>query len=199
MNTQASAPYNITCAPRQRNMAQMKEQIKAPEKELSNDEMANLSDAEFKTLVIRVLTEMTEYRCKIEEEVKAIQSEIKKKYTGKQQWREGNWDSNQRFGAEGRNKYSTGTEWGNKNSKKNEEKLRNLQDNFKHPNIRIIGVPEGKEEEQEIENLFEKVMKENFPNLAMQIDFREVQEAQRVPKTCKEAHTKAHHYYITQD
>ena len=66
-------------------MAQMKEQIKAPEKELINDEMANLSDAEFKTLVIRVLTEMTEYRCKIEEEVKAIQSEIKKKYTGKQQ------------------------------------------------------------------------------------------------------------------
>ena len=39
--------------------------------------------------------------------------------------------------------------------KKNEEKLRNLQDNFKHSNIWIIGVPEG-EEEQQIENLFEK-------------------------------------------
>ena len=78
MNTQASAPYNITCAPRQRNMAQMKEQIKAPEKELSNDEMANLSDAEFKTLVIKMLREITEYGHKIKEEVKAIQSEIKK-------------------------------------------------------------------------------------------------------------------------
>ena len=53
---------------------------------------------------------------------------------------------------------------------KNEERLRNLQDNFKHPNIWIIGVPEGKEEEQEIENLFEKIM-ENFPNLAKEIDF----------------------------
>ena len=41
-------------------MAQMKEQIKAPEKELSNNEIANLSEAEFKTLVIRMLTEMTE-------------------------------------------------------------------------------------------------------------------------------------------
>ena len=38
------------------------------------------------------------------------------------------------------------------------------------------------EEEQEIENLFEKIMKENFPNLAKEIDFQEVQEAQRVPK-----------------
>ena len=47
----------------------MKEQIKTPEKELSNTETGNLSDAEFKTLVIRMLTEMTEYECKIKEEV----------------------------------------------------------------------------------------------------------------------------------
>ena len=47
-------------APRQRNMAQMKEQIKTPEKELSNEEVAKLSDAEFKTLVIRMLTEMVD-------------------------------------------------------------------------------------------------------------------------------------------
>ena len=39
---------------------------------------------------------------------------------------------------------------------KNEEMLRNLQDIFKHSNIQIIGVPEGEEEDQEIENLFEK-------------------------------------------
>ena len=49
-------------------MALMKEQIKTPEKELSNNkEIANLSDAEFKTLVIRKLTEMVEYGRKIEE------------------------------------------------------------------------------------------------------------------------------------
>ena len=40
----------------------------------------------------------------------------------------------------------------------------------------------GEEQEQEIENLFEQIMKENFPNLAKEIDFQEVQEAQRVPK-----------------
>ena len=40
-----------------------------------------------------------------------------------------------------------------------------MQDNMKCDNIHIIGIPEGEEEEQGIENLFEKVMMENFPNL----------------------------------
>ena len=56
----------------------MKEQIKTPEKiQLSDEEIANLSDAEFKTLVIRVLMEIVEYGCKIEENMKAIQTEMK--------------------------------------------------------------------------------------------------------------------------
>ena len=51
----------------------MKEQIKAPEKiQVSNEEIANLSDAQFKILVIRMLTELVEYGCKIGEEVKAM-------------------------------------------------------------------------------------------------------------------------------
>ena len=40
-----------------------------------------------------------------------------------------------------------------------------MQDNMKRNNIHTIGIPEGEEEEQGIENLFEKVMMENFPNL----------------------------------
>ena len=43
-------------------------------------------------------------------------------------------------------------------------------------------MPEGKEKEQEIENLFEQIMKKNFHNLVKEIDFQEVQEAQRIPK-----------------
>ena len=53
---------------------------------------------------------------------------------------------------------------------KNEGWLRNLQDNFRCSNIWIVGLP-GEEEEQEIKNLFENIMKENFPNLAKEIDF----------------------------
>ena len=64
-------------------MAQMEDQIKAPEKiQLSDEDIANLSDAQFKTLVIRMLMEMVEYGRKIEEEVKAMQSEIKENVQG---------------------------------------------------------------------------------------------------------------------
>ena len=58
-------------------MAQMKEQIKTPEKYLSKEDITNLSDTDFKTLVIMTLTEMTEYGCKTEEKVKAMKNEIK--------------------------------------------------------------------------------------------------------------------------
>ena len=55
-----------------------------------------------------------------------------------------------------------------KRLRKNEQVLRELQDNMKCNNIRIIGIPEGEEEEQGIENLFEKVMMENFPNVMIE-------------------------------
>ena len=48
--------------------------------------------------------------------------------------------------------------------------------------MQIIGVPEGEQQQQEIENLFEQITRENFPSLVKEIDFQEVQEAQRVPK-----------------
>ena len=61
----------------------MKEQIKVLEKiQLSNEEIANLSDAQFKALVIRKLTELVEYVHKIEEEVKPMKSEIKNNRQG---------------------------------------------------------------------------------------------------------------------
>ena len=60
----------------------MKEQNKVPKIEVSNAEIVNLSDAEFKTLVIRLLTEMGEYGHKIEEEIKAMKSETKKPIQG---------------------------------------------------------------------------------------------------------------------
>ena len=55
----------------------MKEQIKAPKIELSDEEIANLSYAEFKRVVIRMLIEMVMYNCKIEEKVEVMKSEIK--------------------------------------------------------------------------------------------------------------------------
>ena len=61
----------------------MKEQIKAPEIiQLSNKEIANLSDAQFKTLVIRKLTELVEFGCKSDEKMKAMLRETKENVQG---------------------------------------------------------------------------------------------------------------------
>ena len=68
-------------------MAQMTEHFKAPEKiQLSEEEIADLSDAQFKTLVIRMLTELIEHGCKSDEKMRAMLSEIKENVgTGNQQ------------------------------------------------------------------------------------------------------------------
>ena len=58
--------------------------------------------------------------------------------------------------------------------------------------MRITELPEGEEEEQEIESLFENIMKENFPNPAKEIHFQEVQEAQRVPRRSKKLDPRKH-------
>ena len=60
----------------------MKEQIKTPEKDLSGEEVDNLSDAQFKSLVIRMLTVLIELSRKMKEEMKATQNEIKENIQG---------------------------------------------------------------------------------------------------------------------
>ena len=58
-------------------------------------------------------------------------------------------------------------------------------------------MPEREEDEQEIENLFEKIMMENFPNLENEIDFQEVQETQRLPKKLDPRKHTPRHIIIT--
>ena len=67
-----------------------------------------------------------------------------------------------------------------KRMKRNEDSLRDLWDNIKRNNIRIIGVPEGEEREKGPEKIFEDIIVENFPNMGKEIA-TQVQEAQRVP------------------
>ena len=136
----------------------MKEQNKTPEKGLSEMKITNLSDAEFKTLVIRMFKELIRYFNSI---IKT-QAEMKVTLSGKKKI----------YGeptVEGKKPGFKSTIWNirkekafnqnirkNKEFLKNEDRLRRLWDIFKCTNIQIIGVPEGEEEKQEIENLFEK-------------------------------------------
>ena len=176
----------------------MTEHIKAPEKiQLSEEEIANLSDAQFKTLVIKTLTELVEFVQKLDEKMKPMLRETKENVQGtnsdeKETGTQINgMDQKEETNIQPEKNEETRT-W------KNEERLRNLQDTLKRSNIQIIGVPEGEEEEQKVENLLEQIMKENFPNLAKEIEFWEVQEVQRVPKKLDpRRNTPRHHNYIT--
>ena len=67
-----------------------------------------------------------------------------------------------------------------KRLRKNEEVVRELQDNMKHNNIHIIGITEGEEKAQGRESIFEKIMTENFPNVVRK-KVTQLQEAHRVP------------------
>ena len=88
-----------------------------------------------------------------------------------------------------------------KQIQKNEERLLNLFDNLKRSNIRITGVPEGEEQQQEIENLTEQIMKEKFPQSGKGNRLPGIPGSSESPKEAgpKEEHTKAHHHYIIQD
>ena len=81
-----------------------------------------------------------------------------------------------------------------KKNKKIKDSVNSLWDNLKHYDICIIGVPEGEEKEQEIGNLFEKIIKENFPNLVKEIDITSPGSTES-PKQVgpKEDHTKTHY------
>ena len=117
----------------------MKEQIKAPEKiQLNNEEIANLSDAQFETLIIRMLTELVEFGHKLDEKMKAMLRERKENVQGtNSDGKETGTQINAVDQKEERNIQPEKNE--ETRIQKNEERLRNFQENFKCSNIRIKG------------------------------------------------------------
>ena len=178
----------------------MTEHFKAPEKiQLSDEEIANLSDAQFKALAIKMLTELVESVWKVDEKMKPMQIETKENVQGTNS--DAKETGTQITGMDQKEERNIQPEKNEETrTQKTEERHRNLQDISKRSNIRIIGVPEGEEEEQKIENLFEQIM-ENFPDLAKEIRLPGSPGSSESPKEAgpKEEHTKAHHNYITQD
>ena len=70
VNTKVPAPLHFIRGPEQRNRAKMKEQHKTSERELSEEDIANLYDGEFKALVIKMLTDLIELSRKMKEPMK---------------------------------------------------------------------------------------------------------------------------------
>ena len=82
-----------------------------------------------------------------------------------------------------------------KRIKRNEDNLRDLQDNMKHPNIRIIGVPEEEDKKKDHEKILEEIIAENFPKMGKEI-ITQVQETQRVPNRINPKQNTPRHILI---
>ena len=102
-----------------------------------------------------MLKEMVEYGHKIEERAKAMKTELKENAQGTNSDRKetrtqiNDLDQKEEINIHPEQNEETRIQ-------KNEERVRNLQDNFKCSNIQIIGIPEGEEEEQQIETYWKK-------------------------------------------
>ena len=128
-----------------------------------------------------MITELVEFDHKLDENMKAMLRETKENVQGtNSEAKETGTQINSVDQKEERNIQPEKNE--ETRIQKNEERLRNLQDVFKCSNIWIIGVPEGEEEEQKIENLGNPGSSESPKEVGP-----------------KEKHPKAHHSYITQD
>ena len=134
----------------------MKEQIKALEKtQLSDKEIANLSDAQFKTLVIKTLTDLVEFGRKPDEKMKPMLRETKENVQGTNS--EAKETGTQINGVDQKEERNIQPEKNEETRiRKNEERLRSLQDILKCSNIWIIGVPQGEEEEQKLKTYLNK-------------------------------------------
>ena len=203
---------------RQRNKPQIKGKEEVSERMLNEKEAGQLSDTEFKAMVIRKFTELTENYQKLQgnyneltenyinekkeietinkgqEEMKITISELKNTVEGIKSRLDEAEDqiSELEYTVEKNTQKEQEKE---KRLGKNEEGLREMQDNMKRNNIHIIGIPEGEEEEQGIENLFEKTMTENFTNL-MREKVTQIQETQRVPSKRNPKRPTARHIII---
>ena len=134
----------------------MTEHFKAPEKiQLSEEEIANLSDAQFKTLVIKTLTELVEFVRKLDEKMKPMLRETKENVQGNNS--DAKKTGTQINGVDQKEERNIQPEKNEETRiRKKEERLRNLQDILKRSNIRIIGVSEEKRKNKKLKTYLNK-------------------------------------------
>uniref|UniRef100_A0A8C9E9D9 L1 transposable element RRM domain-containing protein n=1 Tax=Phocoena sinus TaxID=42100 RepID=A0A8C9E9D9_PHOSS len=178
---------------RQKNTQQMKEQDKNPPDLTNEEEIGNLPEKEFRIMIVRMIRNLGSRMDKMQETVNKDLQELKmKQATMNNAINEikTNLDRINSRITEAEERISdledkvveitTAEQNKEKRMKRTEDSLRDLWDNMKCTNIRIIGVPEEEERKKGTEKIFEEIIVENFPNMGKEI-VNQVQEAQRVP------------------
>ncbi|XP_060160105.1 alpha-N-acetylgalactosaminide alpha-2,6-sialyltransferase 3 isoform X5 [Globicephala melas] len=182
---------------RQKITQQMKEQDKNPSDLTNEEEIGSLPEKEFRIMIVRLIRNlgdrMDNRMDKLQESVNKDLEELKTK-----QATMNNTINEIKSTLDGINsriteaeerisdledkivEITTAEQNKEKRMKRTEDSLRDLWDNIKRTNIRIIGVPEEEEKKKGTEKIFEEIIVENFPNMGKEI-VNQVQEAQRVP------------------
>ena len=175
---------------RQRNMQQTKEQSKNPLDQTNEEEIGSLPEKEFRQIIVKMNQNLGNRMEKIQEKFNKDLEELKSKQTMMN-----NTINQIKKSLEGINRrineaeeqisdledktveINTAEQNKEKRMKSTEESLRDIGENIKRTNIRIIGVPEGEEREKGPEKIFEEIIVENFPNMEKEIA-TQVQETQ---------------------
>ena len=189
---------------RQRNTQQVKEHEKCPPNQTKEEGIGNLPEKEFRIMIIKMIQNLEN---KMELQIKSLETKIEKmqemfnkdlEEMKKSQLKMNNAINEIKNTLEGTNSGITETEdrisevedkmvkineagrKKEKRIKRNEDNLRDLWDNVKHPNIHIIGVPEEEDKKKGHEKILKEIIAENFPKMGEEI-VTQVQETQRVP------------------
>ena len=178
---------------RQRNTTQMKEQTRNTEVQINEEEIGKLPEKEFRIMIVKMIKNLENKMEKMQESINKDLEELKNKHT-----ETNNTITEIKNTLEGINSriseaeeriseledkmVEITSEEQNKvkRMKRTEDSLRDLWDNIKCTNIRIIGVPEEEEKKKGYEKIFEEIIVENFPNMEKEI-VNQVQEVQRAP------------------
>ena len=174
-------------------MQQMKKQGKNPPDQTNEEEIGSLPEKEFRVIIVKMIQNLGNRMDKIQETLNKDREELKSKQTMMN-----NTINEIKNSLEGINSRITEAEERisdlkdkiveittteqnkEKGIKRIEDSRKDLWDNIKHTNIRIIGVPEVEEKEKGTEKIFQEIIVENFPKMEKE-RFNQVQEDQRVP------------------
>ena len=204
---------------RQRNTQQVKEHEKCPPNQTKEEEIGNLSEKEFRIMIVKMIQNL---ESKMELQINSLETKIEKmqemfnkdlEEIKKSQLKMNNAINEIKITLEGTMSRITETEdrisevedkmveineaerKKEKRIKRNEDNLRDLWDNVKRPNIRIIGVPEEEDKKKGHEKLLEEIIAENFPKMGKEIA-TQVQETQRVPNRINPRRNTPRHILI---
>ncbi|KAK1336336.1 hypothetical protein QTO34_004142 [Cnephaeus nilssonii] len=178
-----------------RNNSQRKENVESPRKEINENEACNMTEKEFRVMVMEFIHRMDEKinnLCKNQEEMKSDIATIKntmESFNSRLQEAEDRISELE----DQVQKQAQAEQQLEEKIKKQEESLRELRDNMKRSNMRIIGLPEGQEEQQGLENLFEEIMTENFPDMGK----IKVTQVKRVPSRINPKRPTPRHVIIS--